>query len=407
MPFTTGKCCNALIIKAYSPYRQLVADGGFYVVGQDVGVGDVGNLGEALVVAAHLQHVQVVDEEVAVGFAVLHYVARRELANNERFAGCAYVHRRGGPGVQQVGVVDVDFVGLLHPFHALEVGVEQVYELGLVEVAQVGHYGVALEAGGGGELADVDLKGHAGAERGEQRLEFAGVAQVHLADARQLVVDYAVGHLLYGEVVVDGVVEVVGVVAEAQVVVEQGHGSPLAVHLLNEGHGVVQHLLERAHGHVYAPVEVEVLAEAQALNVVVHAAAGQVGVALGEAQQAAAAQHHAHGGVEVVDLLHLAAPAGVFVHLVEEEVAAAVEVELFGQLEQRVGVEVVVVARGVERLAVAWAVAALDVLQHHGGFAHALGPADGHQAGFPVDGVHPLAGDLRGGERQQAVVLSE
>lgn len=43
---------------------------------------------------------------------------------------------------------------------------------------------------------------------------------------------------------------------------EQGHGSPLAVHLLNEGHGVVQHLLERAHGHVDAPVEVEVLAEA-------------------------------------------------------------------------------------------------------------------------------------------------
>lgn len=139
----------------------------------------------------------------------------------------------------------------------------------------------------------------------------------------------------------------------------------------------------------------------------VHAAAGQVGVALGEAQQAAAAQHHAHGGVEVVDLLHLAAPAGIFVHLVEEEVAAAVEVELLGQLEQRVGVEVVVVARGVECLAVAWAVAALDVLQHHGGFAYAFRSADSHQAGFPVDGVHPLAGDLRGGERQQAVVLSE
>ena len=102
-----------LINQSHKPDGQLLADGDVDVVGKNIGIGDVGDLLERLVFAAHLKSDLSINFEVALVFSVFYRVRRGQLINHKVFSNCAGVEF-ATQRVEDIGVVDIYLVGLLH-----------------------------------------------------------------------------------------------------------------------------------------------------------------------------------------------------------------------------------------------------------------------------------------------------
>lgn len=192
------------------------------VVGCYKGAPFVSHLSEPLVASAHLDGYIAIDDEVAAAQpAVLHPVpSRKQLVAEKCLAHGAHFGGAVRDGVEQVGVVEQDFIGLLEVAHGVE-AVEQAGDKGgLLQAAQVFERGGALNADVSRQLGDVDLVGHHLRQHLEQGLDAARVARLHVAKLGELAVDYVVHHRLDAALVGRWALEVEGVVAVAQVTAE-------------------------------------------------------------------------------------------------------------------------------------------------------------------------------------------
>ena len=127
----------------------------------------------------------------------------------------------------------------------------------------------------------------------------------------------------------------------------------------------------------------QVFAEGEALHLVDGCAAAQVGHAAVDVEDGRAGEIDVQVGVGVVDLFELARPVGVFVYLVQQEIAPALLAEGVGQVHQRVVGKIEIVGRGVE--GAFYGEGLPGMLQQQGGFAHAARAHKAQHAVAPTD----------------------
>ena len=99
------------------------------VGGEDVGVFYVGNLREIFAATANLEGVFPIHLEVALRLAVFHGMRLREAAYGKGLAQGADVHLRGSQRIENVGILQINLVGLGEFAYLLFVGIQQAHTL--------------------------------------------------------------------------------------------------------------------------------------------------------------------------------------------------------------------------------------------------------------------------------------
>ena len=83
-----------------------------------------------------------------------------------------------------------------------------------------------------------------------------------------------------------------------------------------------------------------------------------------------------HPLVQIIDILHLPTPSGVFMYLIDEKILTPHLRKVIGHFCQCVGREVVGISRAIQHMAVISTKVLLDVLLHQSRFADSLGALD-------------------------------
>ena len=347
----------------------------FDVVLDDVALRGALQLALTFAAVAHFERAAV-DEEVGRGRGG-DVVAHARLVVEERFAHVAAVAAVVAEHGHEVGVVEVDFLNLAQSADAARGGAELAYHAGALHVEEIVGHVVAADAGGFGERGHRGLEGGSGGHDHEELLELAPRGHVHPGIERDVAFHRLRNDLF--ELDVEVFIAAEGVIAAAQVVVEEGQGV--------EGAGyfgaVVQDVVEREDGGRYAVKEPQIFAEGEPLHLVDGCAAAQVGHAAVDVEDGRAGEVDVQVGVGVVDLFELARPVGVFVYFVQQEIAPALLAEGVGQVHQRVVGKIEIVGRGVE--GAVGGEGLLGMLQQQGGFPYAARAHEAQHAVAPAN----------------------
>ena len=140
------------------------------VVGEDVGVFYVGNLREIFAATANLEGVFPIHLEVALRLAVFHGMRLREAAYGKGLAQGADVHLRGSQRIENVGILQINLVGLGEFAYLLFVGIQQAQHFGIAQILEVFHHRVAANLKGSGYPVGIQHEGHFAANQGDERL---------------------------------------------------------------------------------------------------------------------------------------------------------------------------------------------------------------------------------------------
>ena len=200
------------------PERDAVAVAGLDAVDGEVAVGAVGNLVEGLGRSAHLEEVAPVGKEIA-GLGTAKRGTLADLIGKEGLAERA-VGGCDAEGVHEVGIAEEDLVGRDEVLVGLQLGGEQMEDVGTVEGIEHAQAVVARGLDGVTELADVGHEGDALGNDHEKTLGFLDGAVVDPEHGRQVALDDEASHGLQAQEVVLTAFAEEGVVAVMQVLLE-------------------------------------------------------------------------------------------------------------------------------------------------------------------------------------------
>ena len=171
------------------------------------------------------------------------------------------------------------FAGLIMAMAAL-VGCEQVEQLGTLHARQVAEHGGLVELEVGRQLGDVHLVGDVVGKVEHHGLQLAGICGVYTAELRHLLVDDEADDILYAAVVLYLLAIVEGVVAHAQILLEEGLGMAYTAHLVADAIGIGEQRLQRMGGQMDVLIEMQILAEREPGHGVAEHAARDVGIGI-------------------------------------------------------------------------------------------------------------------------------
>ena len=185
-----------LIQKPQHPEGEFSAIGHIPVVGEDVGVFYSGYLREVLATAANLESVFAVHLEVALRLTILHVVRLHKTAYGKGLAQGADVHLSRSQRIEDVGILQINLVGLGQFTNLLLVGIQQVQHLGIAQILEVFHHRVATNLKGGCYPVGIQFEGYLATNQGDECLQLPDVGHIDLTDSGQLGLDDIVHHLL-------------------------------------------------------------------------------------------------------------------------------------------------------------------------------------------------------------------
>lgn len=288
-------------------------------------------------------------------------------------------------GIHEVGVVHEYTTGLLGERVAMPV--HDVDESGITEVLDVVHHGGPADEAVDGQLRHVGCTGVADGQHIEKFLDTAEVFLFDLLDEEDIHLYHHVHDLK--EVLREiRLLQEEWIIAVVQVAAEMRQGIDLSHDLVGNVLVAVEDLAQGIGTQVQAQLQVQVLAEGKAAQVVAVGDTIEFGVLLLESHHTTTGEDDMQAGAVVVDHAKLMAPILLFEYLVDEQGGSARSSKLASKLVEALALETEVVHVDVEATAIAHAETLLGILKQEGGLAYPTASLDADEAVTPVYFVH-------------------
>ena len=321
---------------------------------------------------------------------LVHLVVLPHGVDEEGFHHILTLHTTGIDGIHQIGIVEHHLARFLG--ETLAERVDHVDQTGVGQILDVVHHRGATRRDVYGQLADIGCLGAINGQVIKKTLDLGEVFQLYLLDEQN--VDLC--HHVHG---LEQVLRVVAMLLEEgietvmQIVLEIVHGTHLRQYLLDDVLMVGKYLIERVGAEVIACHQVEKLTEGESTQVVALHDIVELGVLFLQTHHTRAGEHNLQTWIEVIAFAKTLAPTRLLEHLVDQQHAAAVAVELTGKLLYATTLEVEVVHVDIKTLLVADVEMLLGILQQECRLAHTTGALDADKTVVPVNLIHKAATD--------------
>ena len=177
--------------------------------------------------------------KVTLPFPIFHYMIHHQLAHRKRFPHSTDLHLRSRNGIQQIGVLQVYLIRLLHSLDRKDVRIQKVQQLCTTQVLKISDDRIACQPYRSGQLGNVYFVGHRCRQYAQHGLQTPNVCGIYATKQRHLLLQDKIDHILNTDVIVFTITCKKRIVAFTQIFIKHLHGTAFGINLTTNGRSIL------------------------------------------------------------------------------------------------------------------------------------------------------------------------